>query len=229
MTDPRPADPAPPQAPPARRPRAVLAMHRDLTGRLFDTDTLARLSELAELDPALVLDDFGTEEARAALAGAEVIVSSWGCPAIDGTVLDAAPGCAPSSTRRDPSSTTSPTPAGSADCGSPPPPGPTPCPSPSTPSPPSCSPTSSCCGSARTTGAAAAPRTTGSAATPTRATTGAPSASSAPPGSAAGSSNCCAPTTSTCCSTTRTWTRPRPPGSARAWSGWTNSAPPPTR
>ncbi|MFD7415526.1 hydroxyacid dehydrogenase [Kitasatospora purpeofusca] len=91
MTDPRPADPAPPEAPPARRPRAVLAMHRDLTGRLFDPETLARLTELAELDPALVLDDFGTEEARAALAGAEVIVSSWGCPAIDGTVLAAAP------------------------------------------------------------------------------------------------------------------------------------------
>lgn len=69
MTDPRPAVPAAPAAPPARRPRAVLAMHRDLTGRLFDTDTLARLADLAELDPALVLDDFGTEEARAASPG----------------------------------------------------------------------------------------------------------------------------------------------------------------
>ncbi|MER6362783.1 hydroxyacid dehydrogenase [Kitasatospora sp. NPDC001527] len=66
-------------------------MHRELTARLFDERSTARLTEVADLDPALVLDDFGTEEARAVLAETEVIVSSWGCPAIDESVLAAAP------------------------------------------------------------------------------------------------------------------------------------------
>ncbi|MGW4896928.1 hydroxyacid dehydrogenase [Kitasatospora sp. NPDC004240] len=66
-------------------------MHRDLAGRLIDDHTLARLTALADLDPALVLDDFTTPEAAEALAGAEVIVSSWGCPPIDEAALAAAP------------------------------------------------------------------------------------------------------------------------------------------
>ncbi|RGD62567.1 hydroxyacid dehydrogenase [Kitasatospora xanthocidica] len=66
-------------------------MHRELAGRLIDPHTMARLTALADLDPALVLDDFTTPEARAALADAEVIVSSWGCPPIDEEVLAAAP------------------------------------------------------------------------------------------------------------------------------------------
>ncbi|MFD5081587.1 hydroxyacid dehydrogenase [Kitasatospora sp. NPDC058406] len=66
-------------------------MQRDLTGRLIDGHTMARLSALADLDPALVLDDFTTPEAATALAGAEVIVSGWGCPPIDEAVLAAAP------------------------------------------------------------------------------------------------------------------------------------------
>ncbi|GAA3029576.1 hydroxyacid dehydrogenase [Kitasatospora albolonga] len=74
-----------------RRPRALLAMERGLAERLIDRDTLARLTELADLDPRLVVDDFTTPAARAALAEAEVIVSSWGCPPLDETVLAAAP------------------------------------------------------------------------------------------------------------------------------------------
>ncbi|MCC9305991.1 hydroxyacid dehydrogenase [Kitasatospora sp. RB6PN24] len=67
-------------------------MHPELAPSLFDRRTLGRLTSLADLDPALVIDDFGTPEALAALADAEVIVSSWGCPPIDETVLAAAPG-----------------------------------------------------------------------------------------------------------------------------------------
>lgn len=73
------------------RPRTVLAMHRDLVDRLIDRDTLERLTLLADLDPALVLEDFTTPEAHAALDQAEVIISSWGCPPIDEAVLAAAP------------------------------------------------------------------------------------------------------------------------------------------
>ncbi|MFG2846989.1 hydroxyacid dehydrogenase [Kitasatospora sp. NPDC048296] len=66
-------------------------MQPGLVERLFDRRTLTRLTQLAELDPGLVLDDFTTSEARAALGDAEVIVSSWGCPPLDRAVLDAAP------------------------------------------------------------------------------------------------------------------------------------------
>jgi len=89
--------PAPAQAPPAAepavrpRPRALLAMQRDLADRLIDRSTMDLLTSVAELDPALVVDDFTTPEAAAALAEAEVIVSSWGCPPLDETVLAAAP------------------------------------------------------------------------------------------------------------------------------------------
>ena len=80
-----------PTVEPTRRPRTVLAMHRDLVERLFDAETRARLDRLADVDFTSVLDDFGTAQARAALADAEVIVSSWGCPRLDEPVLAAAP------------------------------------------------------------------------------------------------------------------------------------------
>ncbi|MFB8041437.1 hydroxyacid dehydrogenase [Streptomyces hydrogenans] len=66
-------------------------MHQDLAERLIDPHTMARLADLTEIDPGLVLDDFTTPEALAALADAEVIFSGWGCPPIDATVLAAAP------------------------------------------------------------------------------------------------------------------------------------------
>ncbi|MFE9424830.1 hydroxyacid dehydrogenase [Kitasatospora sp. NPDC006697] len=66
-------------------------MHQDLAAQLIDPETMERLVRLAELDPELIVEDFGTPEAAAALAETEVIVSSWGCPPIDRAVLDAAP------------------------------------------------------------------------------------------------------------------------------------------
>jgi len=76
---------------PLHRPRALLAMHPDLASRLLDAEALARLTALADLDPALVVDDFGAPAAAAALRDVEVIVSCWGCPPIDEAVLAAAP------------------------------------------------------------------------------------------------------------------------------------------
>ncbi|WP_405862024.1 hydroxyacid dehydrogenase [Streptomyces sp. NBC_00090] len=84
-------DPLPTDDRAVRRPRVVLAMHPELAGRLIDEHTMARLTALAELDPGLVLDDFTTPEALAALADAEVVLSGWGCPPIDESVLAAAP------------------------------------------------------------------------------------------------------------------------------------------
>jgi phosphoglycerate dehydrogenase-like enzyme len=50
-----------------------------------------RLSELVDIDSRLVLDSFARPEAAAALATAEFLITSWGCPPIDRQVLDAAP------------------------------------------------------------------------------------------------------------------------------------------
>ncbi|MFD0399505.1 hydroxyacid dehydrogenase [Kitasatospora sp. NPDC127121] len=78
-------------AAPARRPRALLAMDRALPARLLDRHAVQRLTDLADLDPDLVVDDFATPEAAAALARTEVIISGWGCPPLDEAVLAAAP------------------------------------------------------------------------------------------------------------------------------------------
>ncbi|KQV12445.1 MULTISPECIES: hydroxyacid dehydrogenase [unclassified Kitasatospora] len=66
-------------------------MHTRLAPQLLDPRTMSRLCDLARFDPALVVDDFSTPEALAALADTEVIISSWGCPPIDEDVLAAAP------------------------------------------------------------------------------------------------------------------------------------------
>jgi phosphoglycerate dehydrogenase-like enzyme len=51
------------------------------------------LDAVADLDYSLIVTDFGALRARAALAGAEVLISGWGCPMldVDVDVLDAAP------------------------------------------------------------------------------------------------------------------------------------------
>ncbi|MFJ4189205.1 hydroxyacid dehydrogenase [Kitasatospora sp. NPDC089509] len=66
-------------------------MEPGLVERLIDPATMARLTELADLDPALVAADFGTPAAATALRETEVLISSWGCPPLDAAVLAAAP------------------------------------------------------------------------------------------------------------------------------------------
>ncbi|RJL32912.1 hydroxyacid dehydrogenase [Bailinhaonella thermotolerans] len=61
------------------------------TAGVFTPRTLARLHELADVRPG-VLGAFTGPDADAALASAEVLLTGWGCPRIDGTVLDRAPG-----------------------------------------------------------------------------------------------------------------------------------------
>lgn len=66
-------------------------MHAELVPRLVAPDTMARLTALADVDPALVAEDFAAPEIAEVLGEVEVIVSSWGSPKIDEAVLDAAP------------------------------------------------------------------------------------------------------------------------------------------
>ncbi|MCW6006947.1 hydroxyacid dehydrogenase [Micromonospora sp. CPCC 205371] len=71
------------------RPRAVLAMRRDLPPRLFDRPLWTRLHDLVAVAPDLVLDDFDTGVGF--LADAEILITGWECPPITAAVLDAAP------------------------------------------------------------------------------------------------------------------------------------------
>jgi phosphoglycerate dehydrogenase-like enzyme len=75
----------------ARRPRALLAMSPHVAETALGARGLARLGEVADLAPDLVIDDFGEPRAAAALRDAEVLVTHWGCPVLDAGVLARAP------------------------------------------------------------------------------------------------------------------------------------------
>lgn len=76
---------------PAHRPRTVIAMDPEFADGFFDAAARARLARLARWDPAVVVHDPGRPQALAALADAEVLLASWGAPALDDALLAAAP------------------------------------------------------------------------------------------------------------------------------------------
>ncbi|MGW1090827.1 hydroxyacid dehydrogenase [Streptomyces sp. NPDC002596] len=74
-----------------RRPRAAVAMKPDAAAAVLTPGALAALAGVCELAPLPVLDDFTTDRARATLADTEILVTGWGCPPLDESVLAAAP------------------------------------------------------------------------------------------------------------------------------------------
>ncbi|WEH14543.1 hydroxyacid dehydrogenase [Streptomyces sp. VNUA24] len=77
-----------PTSPP---PVAVFAMNPVHLPELFPPPLMARLRELATVDPGLVVRDFAEPTAARALATADVLITGWGCPHLGAAVLDAAP------------------------------------------------------------------------------------------------------------------------------------------
>ncbi|GAA2043645.1 hydroxyacid dehydrogenase [Catenulispora yoronensis] len=75
----------------AGRPAAVLAMRPDVADAAFPAAAQALLDTLVDIDHGLAVTDFSDPRARAALAGAELLLTGWGCPVLDAQVLDAAP------------------------------------------------------------------------------------------------------------------------------------------
>ncbi|WP_406631576.1 hydroxyacid dehydrogenase [Amycolatopsis sp. WGS_07] len=73
---------------PSRRPRARLAMRRSVRAELFGPAATGRLIQLADVDPDDVIEDFA---AASDLGAVEVLITGWGCPPIDQSVLDRAP------------------------------------------------------------------------------------------------------------------------------------------
>lgn len=72
-------------------PVAAFALMRDVIPEAFPLDLMRQLGQLVEIDPGQPLEDFGTLESRRKLADVEILLTGWGCPPIDDTVLDAAP------------------------------------------------------------------------------------------------------------------------------------------
>jgi len=72
-------------------PRAVFAMDPVHLPLLFPAPLMARLRQASVLDPTLVVRDFTAASAAEALASAEVLITGWGCPHLDQTLLTAAP------------------------------------------------------------------------------------------------------------------------------------------
>ncbi|OEV28799.1 hydroxyacid dehydrogenase [Streptomyces nanshensis] len=75
----------------ARRPLAALAMDPDAAAALLDDSVLATLAEHTAPSPLPLLHDLGTDVARQALAGTELLITGWGCPPLDEDVLASAP------------------------------------------------------------------------------------------------------------------------------------------
>lgn len=77
--------------PVSRPPVAVLAMAAHLPRRLFPAPLDQSLHAVARVDLDVVLTDFTIPGAHDLLAGAEVLITGWGCPVIDEAVLAATP------------------------------------------------------------------------------------------------------------------------------------------
>ncbi|SEG93448.1 Phosphoglycerate dehydrogenase [Nonomuraea solani] len=73
------------------RPKTLLAMGPDVAARLIVGEARDRLVSIADVDPDLVAADFTDPAVAAALAEAEVLVTSWYCPPITEDVLARAP------------------------------------------------------------------------------------------------------------------------------------------
>ncbi|MEU6371993.1 hydroxyacid dehydrogenase [Streptomyces sp. NPDC046909] len=74
------------------RPQALFAMTAANLPQVFPPEVLARLRKSVDIDPDVVAEDFTDPRVRETLARTEILVTGWGCPRIDTTALDAAPG-----------------------------------------------------------------------------------------------------------------------------------------
>lgn len=73
------------------RPTVVLAMVPLFTEELFDAALLDRLRALCAVPDPTPLMTFEEPRAAQLLAGADILLTSWGCPPVDAQVLERAP------------------------------------------------------------------------------------------------------------------------------------------
>ncbi|MFD8226350.1 hydroxyacid dehydrogenase [Streptomyces massasporeus] len=75
----------------SQRPQALFAMAAENVPQVFPPEVLARLRTSVDIDPDLVAEDFTDPRVLDTLARTEILVTGWGCPRLDETVLAAAP------------------------------------------------------------------------------------------------------------------------------------------
>ncbi|GHB57784.1 2-hydroxyacid dehydrogenase [Streptomyces cirratus] len=77
----------------ARRPATVLAMSPGTRTAVLSGRILPKLVRVADLDPELLVSDFGDDDPGLGrrLAEAEVLFTSWGCPPLDAGALERMP------------------------------------------------------------------------------------------------------------------------------------------
>jgi len=73
-----------------RRLTVALAMRPEVAPLALVEALSVRLQAIADVQPDIITD-FGSPAARDRLESVDVLLTSWGCPKIDGDVLDAAP------------------------------------------------------------------------------------------------------------------------------------------
>lgn len=73
------------------RPLALIAMSPQHWPALFPEAVRQRLGELADFDPALIVDRFDDPRVADRLGEVEILITGWGCPVIDDWFLAAAP------------------------------------------------------------------------------------------------------------------------------------------
>lgn len=83
----------PPPSYAVRRPVTVLAMSAGARAAVLSDRVLPKLVRVADLDPELLLTDFGDDEPTLCrrLAEAEVLFTGWGCPPLDAEALGRMP------------------------------------------------------------------------------------------------------------------------------------------
>jgi phosphoglycerate dehydrogenase-like enzyme len=75
----------------SRRPETLLVLSANWLRTQFGAAELARLAATAALGEPLAADELNSSPVRARLAVVEVLITSWGCPRLDGDVLRHAP------------------------------------------------------------------------------------------------------------------------------------------
>lgn len=73
------------------RPTVLVAMAPDIADVVLTEPVAARLAAVADVAAVGPVTDFADPAVRSALADTEVLLTSWGCAAVDAEVLDAAP------------------------------------------------------------------------------------------------------------------------------------------
>jgi phosphoglycerate dehydrogenase-like enzyme len=74
-----------------RRPETMLVMDEKWVSVQFGEAELARLAAAARLGDPMAATELSSPPVRARLAAVEVLITSWGCPPLDGDVLRHAP------------------------------------------------------------------------------------------------------------------------------------------